>query len=114
MTWWHFILALAIVWNLAPIVVVWCLPVPTRHKLGAARCFLEAAAKGVVDIIPNITAPVVVPVALLFCKWESEKLPRFFWWWGTVCPHLHRTRWKTRPKCAPKTTGSRATTRAAS
>jgi hypothetical protein len=81
MIWWHYLLALVALWNIAPIVVVWCLPVPTRHKLGAARCFLEAAAKGVVDIIPNLTAPVVVPIALLFCKWESEKLPRLFWWW---------------------------------
>lgn len=81
MSWWHYLLALVAVWNLAPIAVVWCLPVPTKHKLGATRCFLEAAAKGVVDIIPNLTAPVVVPVALLFCKWESEKLPSLFWWW---------------------------------
>lgn len=81
MLWWHCLLALVAVWNLAPIVVVWCLPVPTKHKLGATRCFIEAAAKGVIDIIPNITAPMVVPVALLFTKWEDEKLPRLFWWW---------------------------------
>jgi len=81
MIWWHYLLALVAVWNLAPIAVVWCLPVPTKHKLGATRCFIEAALKGVIDIIPNLTAPVVVPFALLFCKWESEKLPRLFWWW---------------------------------
>lgn len=81
MLWWHYLLALVAAWNIAPIGVVWCLPVPTKHKLGATRCFIEAAAKGAIDIIPNITAPIVVPVALLFCKWESETLPRLFWWW---------------------------------
>jgi len=81
MSWWHYLAGLVVAWNAAPILIVWCLPVPTRHKLSATRCFIEAAIKGVIDIIPNLTAPVVVPIALLFCKWESEKLPSLFWWW---------------------------------
>lgn len=81
MIWWHYLLAVVAAWNLIPVAIVWCLPVPTRHKVGATRTFVEAALKGFVDVIPNITAPVVVPIALAFCKWDSEKLPSLFWWW---------------------------------
>lgn len=81
MIWWHYILCVVLLWNTIPIILAWCLPVPLKHKLGATRCFIEAAIKGVVDFIPNITAPLVVPVALIFCKWESENLPKLFWWW---------------------------------
>lgn len=53
--------------------------VPDRKLLAA--CVIEAWAKNMLTIIPDLLAPVVVPVALLFTKWEDEHLPRFFWWW---------------------------------
>ena len=33
------------------------------------------------SLFSNLTAPIVVPFALLFCKWESESLPKFFSWY---------------------------------
>lgn len=98
MLWWHTLLALVAVWNIAPVLGLWLLPVPTRHKLLAARCFSEVALKGAVDIVPNFTAPLVVPLALLFCKWESEKLPSLFWWWdNNVSMNGDNADWKIGP-----------------
>lgn len=33
------------------------------------------------SLFANVTAPLVVPFALLFTKWESEHLPKFFSWY---------------------------------
>jgi hypothetical protein len=53
--------------------------VPDRKLLVA--CIWEAWAKNLLTIIPDLLAPVVVPVALLFTKWEDEHLPPLFRWW---------------------------------
>lgn len=53
--------------------------VPDRRLLAA--CVIEAWFKNLLTIIPDLLAPIVVPIALLFTKTESEHLPRFFWWW---------------------------------
>lgn len=53
--------------------------VPDRKLLAA--CIVEAWAKNLLTLIPDLLAPVVVPVALLFTRWEAEHLPRLFWWW---------------------------------
>lgn len=53
--------------------------VPDRKLLAA--CVVEAWAKNLLTIVPDLLAPVVVPVALLFTKWEDEHLPRWAWWW---------------------------------
>lgn len=79
--WWHYLITLVAVWNLAPIVAVWFLHVPAKHKVSATRCFIEVALKGFIDIIPNLTAPVVMLLVLPFVKREANALPRLFWWW---------------------------------
>lgn len=53
--------------------------VPDRKLLVA--CVIEAWFKNLLTLIPDLLAPIVVPIALLFTKTESEHLPRLFWWW---------------------------------
>jgi hypothetical protein len=65
-----------------PIVPIWFvskLDVPNKGKV--IRCFLDAWLRNLLTIIPDLLAPVVVPIALLFTKWEDEKLPKLFKWW---------------------------------
>lgn len=50
-------------------------------KSGLVKCVIEAWLKNMLTIIPDLLAPVVVPVVLLFTKWEDDHLPRLFWWW---------------------------------
>lgn len=51
------------------------------EKSGLVSCVIKAWLKNLVTIIPDLLAPVVVPLALLFTKWEAEHLPRWAWWW---------------------------------
>lgn len=53
--------------------------VPDRKLLAA--CIVEAWAKNLLTLIPDLLAPVVVPFALLATKWEAEHLPSWAWWW---------------------------------
>jgi hypothetical protein len=53
--------------------------VPDRKRLVA--CMWEAWAKNLLAIVPDLLAPVAVPVALLFTRWGDEHLPRWAWWW---------------------------------
>lgn len=55
------------------------LPVPRRGRI--ALCFVEAWLKNCLTIIPDMLAPVVVPVALVFTRWDAEHLPWLFRWW---------------------------------
>ena len=32
-------------------------------------------------MIPDMLSPIVVPIALIFTKWEDDKLPWLFRWW---------------------------------
>ncbi|MBF5003374.1 DUF7338 family protein [Diaphorobacter caeni] len=74
--------AIAIIWCILPVIVVLALPgVPWAHRAKAAWCFLPAAFRGALVLIPAALAPIVVPVALLFTRWQDDKLPRLFCWW---------------------------------
>lgn len=53
----------------------------TGYRLDLIRCMWGAYARVLVTIIPDLLAPIVVPIALLFTKWEAESLPKFFWIW---------------------------------
>lgn len=55
------------------------LSVPNRGKI--ALCFIEAWLKNCLTIIPDILAPVIVPLALVFTPRSAEKLPWLFTWW---------------------------------
>jgi hypothetical protein len=80
------------IWLLIPLVVlmvfhnpivpiVYLMRLPVQDKGRIVRCFLNAWFRNLLTIIPDLLAPVVVPVALLFTKWEDEKLPKLFKWW---------------------------------
>jgi len=62
-----------------PLIRLAFLPVPNKWRI--ARCFLGAWLKNCLTIIPDLLAPIVVPVALLFTKREAEHLPKLFLWW---------------------------------
>ncbi len=69
-------------WCLAPSVAVLALPgVPIKHRLRASVSFLRASGRGLLMIVPDLLAPIVVPIALLGCRWDSERLPRWAKWW---------------------------------
>lgn len=55
------------------------LPVPNKGRM--ALCFIEAWLKNCLTILPDLLAPIVVPVALLFTPRDAERLPRIFEWW---------------------------------
>jgi hypothetical protein len=65
-----------------PILPIWFVSrLPVKEKAKIYRCFLDAWARNLLTIIPDLLAPIVVPVALLFTKWEDDNLPRVFRWW---------------------------------
>jgi hypothetical protein len=75
-------LAAVAAWNLAPCLMLAALPgVPWRHKLRGAASLLGAAARGLLVLLPDLLAPVVVPFALLATPRNADHLPRWAWWW---------------------------------
>jgi hypothetical protein len=62
-----------------PIIRICMLPVP--NKLEIIGNFLRSWIKSLITLIPDLLAPVVVPIALIFTKWEDDKLPRLFKIW---------------------------------
>lgn len=64
---------------LLPIIRIIMLPVPDKHKI--IYDFIVAWLKSYITLIPDLLAPVVVPIALLFTKWEDNKLPGLFKFW---------------------------------
>lgn len=71
-----------LVWNVAPILVLWTRPgIPARHKARGTVSLIGAALKGLLVVIPSALAPFVVPLALLQTKREAEFLPHWARWW---------------------------------
>lgn len=76
------VLAIVLVWNMIPNVLIWTVDIPTKDKFKAMKCFMFSAfPRGLMVFIPDILAPIVVPIALLFTKREDDKLPKLFEWW---------------------------------
>lgn len=77
------LVAVILIWNLLPVIYVLFMDgVPFKIKLLAARSFLFSAfPKGLLVFIPDLLAPVIVPIALLFTKREDNHLPALFTWW---------------------------------
>jgi len=82
MTYLIVILAIIVIWNLAPSVMILFLDIPWKDKLGAMKCFtFSAAPRGLIGLIPDLLAPIVVPFILPFTKWEDDHLKPIFRWW---------------------------------
>lgn len=62
-----------------PLIRLVALPVPNKGQI--ARCYGVAWLKATATIPVDLLAPLVVPIALLFTRWEDEHLPRLFAWW---------------------------------
>lgn len=77
--WWT--LALVLTWNLAPVLMLCSLPIPTRHKLRGSISLLRAAARGLLMLPADLLAPLVVPIALLQTPRTANALPRWARWW---------------------------------
>lgn len=75
------ILTLLLLWNITPHIVLWKLDIPARQKRKASLSFLSATWRGLPVIPASLLAPVIVPIALLFTKWESEEMPWLFRFW---------------------------------
>jgi len=55
--------------------------VPDEHLKNCRKSFWQAWYKNLLTIPFDLTAPVIVPIALIFTKWEDEKLPFLFRMW---------------------------------
>lgn len=64
-----------------PLLLLWTRPIPVEDKRKGTKCILEAAFKGLLMVLPDLLAFVVVPIALKFTKWEDDKLPKLFRIW---------------------------------
>ncbi|MDB5850956.1 MAG: hypothetical protein JWP29_4708, partial [Rhodoferax sp.] len=77
------LLIVAVLWNVAPLILVALLPgVPAKHKLRAIVSLASAAPKGLAILLPDLLAPIVVALALIGLKREAESLPRWARWWN--------------------------------
>lgn len=81
MIWIFTLLALFLIWNLIPHLIVWSLPVDSTHKLNASKCWLKVAVIHFIQYPVGFLAPFIVPIALLFTKHEDAHLPALFRWW---------------------------------
>lgn len=62
-----------------PVIRLLTMPIPDRGS--AVACMLGAWVRGMLMLPADLLAPVVVPVALLFTRWEDDSLPGLFCWW---------------------------------
>ncbi len=68
-----------LIWYIIPHIVLHFYPVPNKDKVHGQ--WLKLSLTSLMILIPAFLAPLVVPIALLFTKWEDDKLPAFFWMW---------------------------------
>lgn len=64
---------------ITPIIRIITLDIP--NKFDICKCFIKVWLKNLLVIIPDMTAPVVVAIALCFTKKQDNKLPWLFTWW---------------------------------
>ncbi len=55
--------------------------VPKNHIKGLKKSMIQAWLKNLLTMPADVTAPIVVPIALIFTKWNAEHLPKLFRWW---------------------------------
>ncbi len=66
----------------APIIpIVRVLQHDVPNKSAIVKCFITAYLKVLITIPADLLAPIIVPIALLFTKWNDDKLPNIFWMW---------------------------------
>ncbi len=74
--------AIIAAWNLAPHLMVWTRPgVPAQAKRHASRDLLVASGRGMLALLPDLLAPIVMLLVLPFVPRKAEHLPGLFVWW---------------------------------
>ena len=75
----YLFLAVFICWYTMPHLVIYLIPIPQR--LLAHKCWLKVTAIEILKLPVGLLSPIIVPLALLFTKWEDNHLPHVFSWW---------------------------------
>jgi hypothetical protein len=77
----YLILSILVLWYTIPHLMLYVFPIPRAARAKAHICWLKVTAIELFKLPIGLLAPIVVPVALLFTKWEDNNLPKLFWWW---------------------------------
>lgn len=77
----YLLLVLAALWHLAPLLFVLSRRLPLQLRCQAVVSLFKGGMVSLLVLIPDLLAPLVVPVALLFTKREDNQLPWLFRWW---------------------------------
>lgn len=70
-----------LLWYGLPHIVLYFFPIPMRLKFKAHMCWIRLTAIELLKLPVGLLAPIVVPIALLFTKFEDNELPALFKWW---------------------------------
>ncbi|THJ32413.1 hypothetical protein E8K88_11985 [Lampropedia aestuarii] len=69
-------------WNVPAILLaLFFCSIPWKERIAVTRSMLNAAVRGTLLLPIDFIAPAIVPIGLLFTKWEDEKLPKLFRLW---------------------------------
>lgn len=75
----YIIFIISLLWYIIPHIVLHLYPIP--NKIKTHLDILIVSVKSLIIILPALLAPMVVPIALLFTRWEDNKLPGLFYIW---------------------------------
>lgn len=79
-----YIIAIAgflLAWNIVPLLMLLCTPIPWAHKGRACGSLTVAGLKCMLVMPVSLLAPLVVPIALLATSRDDNELPGIFRWW---------------------------------
>lgn len=76
------LLAILVVWHLVPhLFVLTRRAMPLAQRLQCCASMFTGGMTSLLVLLPDLTAPLVVPLALLFTKPADNQLPWLFRWW---------------------------------
>jgi hypothetical protein len=77
----YLLLISILLWYVLPHIYLYAIPIPMNLRIKAHLCWLRVTATELFKLPVGLLAPVVVPIALLFTKFEDNNLPALFKWW---------------------------------
>jgi hypothetical protein len=75
------IILVFLLWYTIPHILLYFFPIPDDVRRNTHLCWLKVTVIEILKLPVGLLSPIVVPIALLFTKWEDNKLPAIFWWW---------------------------------
>jgi len=75
------IILVFLLWYTIPHILLYFFPIPNGVRRNTHLCWLKVTVIEILKLPVGLLSPIVVPIALLFTKWEDNKLPAIFWWW---------------------------------